>query len=330
MEKKGHKIEIEQSSKFNIKEIRMKAKFFDLRLNQVLQSASNVDLLQHIDFANQMKYPELASWNVHDNLGVCFDSDKNIIGNTQYTAWVYQDESIIKKPLTNMDGFEIQNAEAYAFGVDLGSIIGSLSDGFSGVKDFIVSDVLPTTKKLYANDFNTNRFLSDAAEKYKPIRLLLLHMLSSMGFILGIVKDCIIRDSGLLLRLEYIIYHSVLERFKQLQQYTQKSASEINDENLLLFLSKVDTNDNFLRSAEFGTCMRHYGLTSKDGEALIDAEKFNLALPLCGLVESHFNTGYYEYRTALESKLFEIHNALFEYMKFDDLLSINDDMLVKD
>ena len=246
LEKKGHGVEIERTSKYNIKEIRNKAKFFDLRLNQILQSASNVDLLQHYDFAQQMKYPELASWNVHDNLGVYFDSDKMVIGNTQYMVWVYQDEDVIKKPLTNMVGFDIQNAEAQALSFDMGRIIGSLSDGLSGVKDFITNDAIPSNINIYVNDFNTNRCWSNTTEKYKPIRLLLLHMLSSIGFILGIVKKCIIRDNGLLLRLEYVMYHSALERFKQLHQYTQNFKNEISDEKLLFFLSEIDFSESIL------------------------------------------------------------------------------------
>ena len=74
--------------------------------------------------------------------------------------------------------------------------------------------------------------------------------------------------------------------------------------------------------------MRHYGLTNKDGEALISTDKLNLALPLCGLVEHHFNISYYEYQVALEQKLSEIHDKLLKYMGFEELLSISDDKLL--
>jgi len=181
---KSYKINIQQSSKYNIRDIRNKAKFFDQRFGQILQSATNVDILQHNDFANRMKYPSLINWNIHDNLGIYFTSDKKIIGNTQYAAWVYQDENLIKKPLASMAGFEIQNEEVRALGYDIGNVISNISNSFSSHKDFMTSAVYPPNLQIYANDFNTNRCWTNTAEKYKPIQLLLVHILTSIGFML--------------------------------------------------------------------------------------------------------------------------------------------------
>jgi len=329
MDKKGQHVEVEQTSKYSIREIRNKAKFFDLRFNQIMQSAFNIDALQHNDFAQQMRYPELANWNIHDNLGIFFDNDKNIIGNTQYSVWVFQDESTIKKPLSDMDGFEVQNKEAYTLGFDLGRIANSISKGLSSVKDFLLSDVNLKNMTIYANDFNTNRCWVDGIKKYKVIRLLLLHILSSIGFILNIVKKCIVRDSGLLLRLEYIIYHSTLKRLRQLNQYVLTHKHEITDEKIHIFLSAINFDADSLRNTSFGNCMRHYGLTDEDTNALIHTEQINLALPLCGLVESHFNKSYSEYKSEIEKELFVVYDHLNDYMGFNDLLSIDDDMLAR-
>lgn len=63
---KGQSVEIEQTSRYSIKDIRQKAKFFDLSLNKLLQSVDNVDSLQNDYFINLMRYPELGVWNMHD------------------------------------------------------------------------------------------------------------------------------------------------------------------------------------------------------------------------------------------------------------------------
>ena len=76
---KGAVIEFDQKSRFSLRDIRNKAKFFDLKFNQIVQSTKNVDELQHRSFAQSMKFPDLAKWNIHDNLGIYFNSDKKIL-----------------------------------------------------------------------------------------------------------------------------------------------------------------------------------------------------------------------------------------------------------
>ena len=323
--KKGQEVQLEQTSKYSIETIRKKAKFFDLSFNQIMQSTANVDMLQHEWFANDMRFPELARWNVHDNLGISFDVNKNIIGNTQYAAWVYQDEDTIKKPLSEAKNFRLQNEELYNFAFDMGRVLASISDGLSAVKDFITSDVSMHEMKIYANDFNTNRCNSEGEDKYKIIQLLLLHILSSIGFILHVAKTYTIRDSGLLLRVQYIMYSAALKRFDQLKTYLQNNSTEIDDKNLLSLLSKFNFKENPLLSATFGNSMRHYGLFDKNGMPLIKEEYFNLALPLCGLVESQFNVSYFEYQLSVENALAELYKELGDYLGFNDSLSIEDD-----
>jgi hypothetical protein len=120
------------------------------------------------------------------------------------------------------------------------------------------------------------------------------------------------------------------KRFRQLNQYVQDSCKDVGDKNLLKFLSNIDYDDNFLRSDQFGNCMRHYGLLNKSNEVMITPDKFNLALPLCGLVESHFNMDYFEYQALLEQKLFEMYDKLNEYMGLKGMLSVTDNKLGDD
>lgn len=43
---KGFSVEIEQTSKYSIKDVRQKAKFFDIGVKKLLQSIENIDELQ--------------------------------------------------------------------------------------------------------------------------------------------------------------------------------------------------------------------------------------------------------------------------------------------
>ena len=328
MNSMGESIEISQKSRFSIKDVRNKAKFFDLKFNQIMQSTINVDKLQHRSFIQQMKYPELAKWNIHDNLGIYFDSSKKVLGNTQYPVWVFQDSDTIKKPLSTMEGFDIQNSDSRDFGYDLGALIGMLSNSLASVNDFMTNDIDFRDFKYHANDFNTNRCETVNVEGYKTIRLLLVHILSSIGFVLYGAKKCIIRENGLLLKIEYIILHYALKRLDEIKKFLADKA-DFSDIKLLDCVSRFDFANNQVLDIEFGKCMRHYGLRDKDGNSLIAFDNLDLALPLCGLVETRFNVAYEEYKMSVEKELEKIYDSLHEYMGFDSTLSLRRDKLLK-
>ena len=321
--RENEEVDIEQTSRYSIKDIRQKAKFFDLSVNKLLQSVDNVDSLQNDYFISLMKFPKFGAWNIHNNLGVFYDNQKNIVGNTHYAYYLFQDEKMISKPKESMKGYEVIGEEIYAFAYDMGRIIGSISSAFSIISDFMVADVLENNIVLHSQDFNTNRCYTKGNKKYKILRLFLLHIISSIGFILYILKKLIIRDSGLLLRLEYITYHYTLIRLENIATYCRNNA--VSDEKLIKMLENIDySNGDNLRKTEFRNCMMHFGLKDIKGNSLINEEKFNLALPFCGLVESQFNVSYEEYKSIIESKLYFLYNIIRNYLDFNLLLSNND------
>ena len=314
----GQAVEFEQTGRYSIKDIRQKAKFFDLSVNKLLQSVENVDNLQNDYFIQLMKFPELGPWNVHTNLGIYYDSDRNIVGNTHYAYYVFQDEKMISKPMEVMSGHELLGEEIKAFGYDMGRIIGSISDGLSQISDFMVADFDISTLKLFSQDFNTNRCVTVGNDKYKIIRLFLLHVLSSIGFVLYVLKTSIIRDSGLLLRLEYITYHFALLRLDGISNYCKQNSKVVNDTKLTKLLASIDYTDaTGLRKPEFRNCMMHFGLKAKDGASLIDSDNFDLAKPFCGLIESQFGKNYAEYQSCIETDLTMLYERLNEYLAFD-------------
>lgn len=321
LKKHAPSVDIEQTSKYSIKDIRKKAKFFDLSVNKLVQSVNNVDTMQNIYFTNLMRYPQLGYWNLHTNLGIYYDNDKHIVGNTHYAYYMFQDEKSISKPQVEMNGLELEGKELQAFGYDMGVIIGSISSALSETSDFMESDVLPKRNEYLSQDFNTNRCTTIGNEKYKSVRLFLLHVLSSIGFIMYCLKNKIIRDTGLLLRLEYITYHYALKRIDGILKYCKMNPYEISDSNLIQMLESIDcTNSNNLRKTAFRNCMMHFELKDKDGNSLISEEKLNLAVPFCGLVETQFNLPYNEYQALIERELVYLYDAINEYLGFNLLL----------
>ena len=314
---------VEQTSKYSIKDIRQKAKFFDLSINKLIQSVDNVDAMQNEYFINLMKYPQLGYWNLHTNLGIYYDSDKHIVGNTHYAYYIFQDEKSISKSQTELHDLELEGKELQAFVYDMGVIIGSISSTLSETSDFMESDVLPKGNAYLSQDFNTNRCTTIGNEKYKSVRLFLLHILSSIGFIIYCLKNKVIRDTGLLLRLEYITYHYALKRIDGILRYCKMNPHEISDSNLIQMLESIDcTNSNNLRKTDFRNCMMHFELKDKDGNSLISEEKFDLAIPFCGLVETQFGFSYSEYQTLLEAELNSLYIAINMYLGFELLLKV--------
>lgn len=321
MQKRGLPIVIKQTSRYSIKDIRQKAKFFELSVNKLIQSVNNVDFMQNEYFSNLMKYPQLAYWNVHTNLGVYYDSDKHIVGNTHYAYYVFQDENTISKPTAELNGLELEGKELRAFGYDMGVIIGSISSALSETSDFMESDVTTKGKEYLSQDFNTNRCTTAGSERYKSVRLFLLHVLSSIGFILYCLKPMIIRDTGLLLRLEYVTYHYALKRICDILKYCKANKGEIADPNLIQMLENIDCSySNSLRKTEFRNCMMHFALSNKDELFLISDEKFDLSIPLCGLVETQFGLSYAEYQALIEAELSVLYTSINTYLGFDMLL----------
>lgn len=321
LQKHDPSIIIEQESRYSIKDVRQKAKFFELGINKLIRSIDNVDAMQNEYFISLMKYPELGYWNLHTNLGIYYDAQKHIVGNTHYAYYVFQDEKTICQPNGVSRSLKLEEKELTAFGCDMGRIIGSISTAFSETSDYIESDVLPKGQPFLCQDFNTNRCLTDGNEKYKSVRLYLLHVLSSIGFILYCLKPIIIRDTGLLVRLEYITYHYALKRLDGIRNYCKENLDGISDNNLIDMLEGIDcSNANGLRKSSFRNCMMHMGLIENDGTPLISEESFNLSVPFCGLIETQFGLSYSEYKARIEAELRHIYEKIEKYLGFDLLL----------
>lgn len=119
--------------------------------------------------------------------------------------------------------------------------------------------------------------------------------------------------------MEYITYHYLLKRLSELELYIKKEFAEFNDYNLLVLFNKlaIKVEENAIINSEFRNCMMHYGLKCEDGRVLIKEECFNLAIPLCGLVESIYNKSYWEFQSVVEAELEKISDVLSNYLDLE-------------
>ncbi|MDL2319419.1 hypothetical protein LJC74_10205 [Eubacteriales bacterium OttesenSCG-928-A19] len=303
---------IPDNDTYPIEKIRLKAKFFDGRFEQNMRIANNLDFIQNEHFANAMKYPELKNWNLHDNLGIYFDENGKIIGNTQYAYYMYRDDRILRSEMTHAL-LNYSKEEMHTLGYQMGKVIGELSRGFATLSDFVGGlGVVPTISFSY-KDYNTNRLtFSDNDEYQKSVSLLLLHLLCFINYSLYGIDRYILRDSGLGLRIKYITMHYAYNHLRQLNNSAKKLPNDI-----ALMLSKIDF-ENY-GNTPFRNCMMHYGLyDSNEQRCLISPDFFDTALPLCGLVETFFDgRTYSNVKTDTDNKLRVLSELIADTLSID-------------
>ena len=73
LHKKGIRVDIIQTGKYSMKDIRHKAKFFDLGFSRLLNRIETIDRIQ--SNCTFEAYPHLGPWNVYPNLSLTFDKE---------------------------------------------------------------------------------------------------------------------------------------------------------------------------------------------------------------------------------------------------------------
>lgn len=123
------------------------------------------------------------------------------------------------------------------------------------------------------------------------------------------------------LRIYYIAYYYAIERLEDIKNHIENN--EIDNLNFKKLLTRINLNNNFMNT-EFRNCMMHYGLINKDNKFLIKEQKFNLNIPMMGLVESCFNNiNYFELKKNIKEELENISQVI------DNILNINKSNLKK-
>ena len=156
------------------------------------------------------------------------------------------------------------------------------------------------------NTNKQNNFFNKELDK--ETNLILLHMLSTIGFVNNLLTPILQDKDAWLLRIIYITAHNTWLGINKVAQHLEQNCqSKIK---IPAFIGG-DEKDIKLFSSSFRNCMMHYDLVDNRDCPVILQEWYDSEKPLYGLVESsfggmHFNQ-YYD-------KLFKLSQELEEYL----------------
>lgn len=297
-------VSLPNESIFSIKDLRSKLKLFDERIGKATKQVKLSDGLQDKEFRGKLRFPWTRGLNIHYNLGIFCDEQGHIIGNTQYTYFLFQDKRFTK---VLDDSNEIR-----ALGKSIGTTINSVCEGLKNFQSNFVAKTKTKDFKIYYKDFNTNRKFNAFPNltNGKELTLHLLHILTFVNSMRYVIDPIMDGCNPWLLRTKYITTY-----------YAQRNLEKVMrvPENVLI-ASRIKNSVNFstdLFDSEFRSCMMHYGFSNHERWSIADCY-LDVNTLFYGLVESRFN-GYHprEYSELLSHRLIEISDTL------NKMLSIN-------
>lgn len=328
---KNTSIRVSIPNAVRIKDVRLKLKMFEDGYSKSKRMLLNIDYLQDQIFKNKLRFGFMKSWNIHQNLGVYADGDKHVVGNTQYSYYLIQDNRLLKKSLADVaaayaaspDSFDLNKQvgmDCYNYASSCGQIIGYVC---SELKDFdapvnILSKKIGT--KYYCADYNSNivSTLFPTGEDEKAMVLYLLHVLSTMNFLLFVLNNYEKDDYGWWLKINYTTYYYSVHKLRDLQQYLIQN--KLMTPNLTSYFDEIDIDNIPYLNCKFRNYVMHSKLIDKDGSMMIDSDKMDRTKPLFGLVETCFDgLSYQEVKFSIISEMMRISEILSRWLNVASL-----------
>ena len=314
-----------------IKDIRMKLKIFEDGYSKSKRMLLNIDYLQDQIFQKKLKFNFTKSWNIHYNLGIYTDKEKRVVGNTQYNYYLLQDNRLLKRSLdeiaqaysispSKFDLNEQVGKDCYKYAYNCGQFINSVR---LGLENFDVP-VFVNTEKFQANyyyaDYNTNvkSTLFPQGEEGKATILYLLHILSTINFLLYVLNNYEKDDFGWWLKINYIVYYYSVHKLKNLHEHLIQNKL-ITPEIVKLFNELNCQNAKYMNGT-FRNYIMHSKLMDKAGNSLISCNNLDRAKPLFGLVETCFNgMRYYELKENINLELKRVSETISQWLDIQSL-----------
>jgi len=264
-------------SSFSFDDVRLKLKLFSDPYKKSIKQISLADGMQDESFRAKLRFSFLSKLNMHYNLGIIADSDGNIVFNTQFLHYMFQDKKFSHA--------ELSGENVKAFGYDIGTIIASVHQGLLDDLPSITPVIYPATFSFKYKDFNTNRTLNifPQQKEGKESSLFLLHLLCSLNFARHVLNKLLPPSNIWLLRAKYITLY-----------YATASINHFAEKSSIPTIKELkDPESELLLNSTFRSCMMHYAFINK-GEYAINDRYLDLNTPFWGLVESCFNEMSYE------------------------------------
>lgn len=284
-----------------IKDIRNGLKIFTGKYSKGNKMVFESDDQQNQVFQNELRFSFTKALNIHYNLGVYFDQHEHIIFNTQLANFY------LNIPKNNGQS---GNKHAMELGFKLGSEIAEILIKYCGLSDLHDDTVYFNTVPEYGYiDFNTNRKNAFFHKEFdKETNLMLLHMLSTIGFVNNVLVPVIRGKKVWLLRIIYITAHNTWLGLKKISQHLEQNKK--SGMNLSDFCRYVE-GDIKLFSSSFRNCMMHYDLVDKNNCPVILPGCYDIDKPLYGLVESCYDgMDYIEFYY----KIYELSQDIEKYL----------------
>lgn len=278
----GEKI-IDDDIDEQINDLRNGLKLFSGKYNKIKSATLNSDEQQNNEFKNMLKFKCMERWNFHYNLGVYIDVYGHIIGDTQFLNYILN---------ISFDNIQEQHERAFYIGYLLGQKLAYILDNYFGIKKFDKKTVISKMPQYGYIDMNTNKrcqFFSKDVDK--ELNLIVLHMLTSVGFINNMLGHVFTDNNLWLNRVKYISAHYAWSGLKRVQQHYANVTQSYNpfSDNIILLIN----NGADLFPSDFRNCMMHYDFCNKGTEIIME-KYFSNEIPLFGLVESCFNGKSYD------------------------------------
>lgn len=310
-----------------IKDVRLKLKFFTDGYSRSKRMILNIDHLQNETFKKQGDGSLLNNKNLHCNLGIYINKDMIVLGNTQYFCYLLQDDRMLKKNLsevcaaykTSPESFNlIEQAEndLFEYGRICGEIIGGTCKALTNYDNTISIKSKSHPIDIYGVDINTNTSeLFTSKESDKGAVLYLLHILSTLNSLLYILNSFEQDDYGWWLKTNYITYYYSIMKLKSLQAYYNQN-KPIPDELSNLFKELNLDNAPYLNGI-FRNYVMHSRFVDKDN-FIINKAYLNKTKPLFGLVETCFDgKSYDEIKLSVISEMNRISDILAQWLNIN-------------
>ena len=264
------------------------------------------DELQDNEYREQLRFNFMKKLNAYYNLGIFFDNDLHVIGNTQQFA-----DLLSLNSLTDAERKEKTQRLSY----NIGSVIGKISRYFSILSPAPIIQIENNLPSIYYCDQNTNRSKFFSPEYGKDVNLFLLNILCNIGFVKYLLELVVPITNPWVFRIKYIVTYYSLSGLNKLKSHLENNSPN-KFASLLQEIKDITDEGNILFASKFRNCMMHYDLVSDDVFAISDA-CFDEGKIYYGLVEDCFFGKTYEQFyaeiSAFSNKIEELLTKQFDF-----------------
>ncbi len=319
-------IDFQTRNRKGLADLRAKLKVFDSGFVKTRRMVLNIDFIQDQIFIKGDKLYMPFEQASYPNLGFYTDNENRIIGNTHYAYYVMQDDRIISRNAEEMKEAYLATPSSYSFSKvsEEGYIIlqycGSI---VSSIEHAMEELTLPTNPEVCEFDLEVNCAFANTNDRVSLVKnaeidkaafLYILHILTTINYMLFIINKCEKTDTGWWLRVNYIAYYYCVSRLRSIQTYFRQS--KIKSSSFGSLFSELNLEHENMINTDFRSCLMHARYYHED-RFMIKPEYIDTCKPLFGLVETQFNgMSYITLKGIIQDRMLSISSILAKWLDF--------------